>query len=194
MVCPQAIHRLFIKALESWAAATPLKRGLPGVCQHPPLLPLALIELDRFIEGCAIYYGRYVDDILLVKERCRFWLYQRIVEMAARSKAAFQPKYLKKDSLPTAKTRYSCWKALPSRTRFKSVPVRRAMPRLPRSDTICWLLPSGWRTSDNLRKTDALTMRRAGFAIKLRDFEALICFRKHGRSIGRLFWARLSGM
>lgn len=51
------------------------------------------------------------------------------------------------------------------------------MPRLPRSDThvgtdLLAATQSDGEVADNLRKTDALTMRRAGFAIKLRDFEA----------------------
>ena len=53
----------------------------------------------------------------------------------------------------------------------------RAMPRLPRSPghvgtDLLAATQSDGEAADNLRKADALTMRRAGFAIKLRDFEA----------------------
>jgi hypothetical protein len=53
----------------------------------------------------------------------------------------------------------------------------RAMPRLPRSAShvgtdLLAATQSDGEAADNLRKADALTMRRAGFAIKLRDFEA----------------------
>lgn len=53
----------------------------------------------------------------------------------------------------------------------------RAMPRLPRSANhvgtdLLAATQSNGEVADNLRKTDVLTMRRAGFAIKLRDFEA----------------------
>lgn len=53
----------------------------------------------------------------------------------------------------------------------------RAMPRLPRSAShvgtdLLAATQSDGEAADNLRKTDSLTMRRAGFAIKLRDFEA----------------------
>ena len=54
----------------------------------------------------------------------------------------------------------------------------RAMPRLPRSAAqprapdLLAATQSDNEAADNLRKADALTMRRAGFAIKLRDFEA----------------------
>ena len=33
------LHRLFIRALQAWAAATPLKKGCPSGCLHRPLLP-----------------------------------------------------------------------------------------------------------------------------------------------------------
>lgn len=53
----------------------------------------------------------------------------------------------------------------------------RAMPRLPHSaeyvgTDLLAASQSDGEAADNLRKADALTMRRAGFAIKLRDFEA----------------------
>src|SRR5690606_38575034 len=53
----------------------------------------------------------------------------------------------------------------------------RAMPRLPRAAShvgtdLLAATQSDGEAADNLRKADALTMRRAGFAIKLRDFEA----------------------
>ncbi len=51
------------------------------------------------------------------------------------------------------------------------------MPRLPHSSNnvgtdLLAATQSNGEVADNLRKADALTMRRAGFAIKLRDFEA----------------------
>lgn len=53
----------------------------------------------------------------------------------------------------------------------------RAMPRLPRSASyvgtdLLTATQNDGEIADNLRKADALTMRRASFAIKLRDFEA----------------------
>lgn len=53
----------------------------------------------------------------------------------------------------------------------------RAMPRLPRSSThvgsgLLAATQSGGEAVDNLRKASSLTMRRSGFAIQLRDFEA----------------------
>jgi hypothetical protein len=65
------LNRLFIRAIQAWAAETPLKKGLPvGLPASAVVANVALIELDRFIEQqvAPIYYGRYVDDILLVME------------------------------------------------------------------------------------------------------------------------------
>lgn len=65
------LNRLFIQALRSWALKTPLKKGLPvGLPASAVVANMALIELERCIEQqvVPIYYGRYVDDILLVME------------------------------------------------------------------------------------------------------------------------------
>jgi hypothetical protein len=65
------LHRLFIQALQAWAAATPLKKGLPvGLPASAVVANVALVELDRMVEQqlAPLYYGRYVDDILLVME------------------------------------------------------------------------------------------------------------------------------
>lgn len=72
-LCPQdeKLHRLFIKALQAWAQKTPLKKGLPvGLPASSVVANMALIELDRLMEQqvAPLYYGRYVDDILLVME------------------------------------------------------------------------------------------------------------------------------
>jgi len=65
------LHRLFIQALKAWAEATPLKKGLPvGLPASAVVANVALAELDRIVEQqlTPLYYGRYVDDILLVME------------------------------------------------------------------------------------------------------------------------------
>ena len=52
LFAPQAkLHRLFIQALQAWAAATPLKRGLPvGLPASAVVANVALVELDRMVE------------------------------------------------------------------------------------------------------------------------------------------------
>ncbi|WP_417813672.1 reverse transcriptase domain-containing protein [Thalassospira alkalitolerans] len=65
------LNRLFITGLEAWAKNTPLGRGIPvGLPASGVIANLALVELDRIIEQqvMPVYYGRYVDDILLIME------------------------------------------------------------------------------------------------------------------------------
>ena len=62
------LHRLFIQALQAWAAATPLQKGLPvGLPASAVVANIALVELDRLVEQqlVPLYYGRYVDDVLM---------------------------------------------------------------------------------------------------------------------------------
>ncbi|MGL3740289.1 RNA-directed DNA polymerase [Pseudomonas aeruginosa] len=107
------LNFLFIHALRAWAAGTPLKKGLPvGLPASAVVANVALIELDRVIEQqvAPIYYGRYVDDILLVMENgANFrssvelweWLFARAegklgwVEQQNHQQIRFQPAYLK---------------------------------------------------------------------------------------------------
>lgn len=204
------LNRLFIKALQAWAAATPLGKGLPvGLPASAVVANVALIELDRLIEQqvAPLYYGRYVDDILLVMENgADFrstvglweWLFARAHGKLAWAEAGqerkhicFQPDYFKQGEsksrihFANAKNKVFILADEPGRTLVDAIAHQiherasewRAMPHLPRSashigtDLLAATQNDG-ETADNLRKTDVLTMRRAGFAIKLRDFEA----------------------
>jgi len=65
------LHNIFVKALKAWASTTILHGGLPvGLPASAVVANIALIELDRIVERelVPIYYGRYVDDIMLVME------------------------------------------------------------------------------------------------------------------------------
>lgn len=207
----EKLHRLFIKALEAWAVETPLKRGLPvGLPASAIVANVALIELDRCIEKqvVPIYYGRYVDDILLVMENGTGfgstkelwdWLFDRSNSMLSWGTKkgeegkiiSFQPGYFKKGKgksriqFANSKNKVFLLAGETGKTLVDAIEHQiherasewRAMPRLPRSDThvgtdLLAATQSDGEAADNLRKTDALTMRRAGFAIKLRDFEA----------------------
>lgn len=205
------LNRLFIHALQAWAQKTPLKRGLPvGLPASAVVANVALIELDRCIERqvVPIYYGRYVDDILLVMENgANFrstndlweWLFARSSKNLgwgpSKEKGekviSFQPQYLAKGEsksqihFANKKNKVFILSGEHGKTLVDAIKHQiherasewRAMPRLPRSDThvgtdLLAATQSDGEVADNLRKTDALTMRRAGFAIKLRDFEA----------------------
>ena len=69
------LNRLFVSALKAWANEVAIEtgwrsRGLPvGLPASAVVANLALVELDSVIdESQPLYYGRYVDDILLVVE------------------------------------------------------------------------------------------------------------------------------
>ncbi|WP_311881619.1 MULTISPECIES: RNA-directed DNA polymerase [unclassified Pseudomonas] len=203
------LNQLFIKALEAWAASTPLKKGLPvGLPASAVVANMALVELDRIIEQqvAPLYYGRYVDDILLVMEdgahfhsadELWSWLFERSDGMLAWNntskdkKICFQPRYFKSGKnksnifFANSKNKIFMLAGEPGRTLVNTIAYQiyerasewRAMPKLPSSaehvgtDMLAATQNDG-EAADNLRKADALTMRRAGFAIKLRDFEA----------------------
>lgn len=205
------LNRLFIHALEAWSATTPLKKGLPvGLPASSVVANIALIELDRLVEQqiVPLYYGRYVDDILLVMEngagfrsaiQLWEWLFARSggklawVEGEKNKEICFQPDYFKEGKNASrirfananAKTKVFLLAGETGKTLVDSIARQiherasewRAMPQLPHSagdvgtDLLAATQIDG-EAADNLRKADALTMRRAGFAIKLRDFEA----------------------
>ncbi|TXH42543.1 MAG: Reverse transcriptase [Desulfurellales bacterium] len=203
------LNRLFIQALQTWASETPLKKGLPvGLPASAIVANVALVELDRIIEQQVVplYYGRYVDDILLVMENgANFrstvdlweWLFARAdgklgwVDGQEHKEICFQPNYLKQGDgksqiyFANAKNKVFLLADEPGKTLVDAIAHQiherasewRAMPRLPRSAShvgtnLLAATQSDGEAADNLRKADALTMRRAGFAIKLRDFEA----------------------
>ncbi|AJG21174.1 hypothetical protein RR42_m3814 [Cupriavidus basilensis] len=199
------LHRMFIQALLAWAAATPLKKGLPvGLPASAVVANVALAELDRIVEQqCApLYYGRYVDDILLVMENAAGfrstselweWLFARSrgklgwVAQSEHKQIGFEPDYLSDSRIhfANAKNKVFLLAGEPGKTLVDAIAHQiherasewRAMPRLPLSAShvgtdLLAATQSDGEAADNLRKTDALTMRRAGFAIKLRDFEA----------------------
>ncbi|VEE64279.1 Reverse transcriptase (RNA-dependent DNA polymerase) [Shewanella putrefaciens] len=224
------LHELFIHALQAWAAETPMKKGLPvGLPASAVVANIALVELDRFIEQqvAPLYYGRYVDDILLVMENgANFrssaelwrWLFARAdgkldwVGGKEHQQISFQPRYLSQGDgksqihFANSKNKVFLLAGETGKTLVDAIAHQiherasewRAMPRLPRSAShvgtdLLAATQSDGEAADNLRKTDALTMRRAGFAIKLRDFEAYerdlppIAWQAHRQAFFRAF-------
>lgn len=207
----EKLHSLFIGALEAWAKRTPLKKGLPvGLPASAVVANMALIELDRLMEQqiAPLYYGRYVDDILLVMENgASFqstsdvweWIFARSdgnltwSDKKEKRQIKFSPKYLRGPSardtsnihFSNSKNKVFILSGESGKTLINAIACQiqerasewRAMPRLPQSaqhvgTDLLAATQSDGEAADNLRKTDVLTMRRAGFAIKLRDFEA----------------------
>lgn len=203
------LHHLFIGALQTWAKKTPLKKGLPvGLPASAVVANVALIELDRIMEEQVVplYYGRYVDDIILVMENgANFqstselwqWLFDRSdkklswVKNEEHKQIQFSPDYLKigagksRVHFSNRKNKVFMLAGETGMTLVNSIARQiherasewRSMPRMPRSannvgtDLVAATQSDG-EAADNLRKADVLTMRRAGFAIKLRDLEA----------------------
>lgn len=200
------LNRLFVNALLTWAKLTPLKKGLPvGLPASALIANVALLELDRVIEQQVVplYYGRYVDDVLLVMEDgANFqsigeiweWLFSRTDNLLGWSDPdkqgiAFSPKYLKKcDSkvqflnkknkifILSGETGKSLVGTITQQIQERASEWR-GMPRLPNSanhvgSDLLSATQSNGEAADSLRKADLLTMRRAEFAIRLRDFEA----------------------
>jgi len=204
------LHRLFITALRAWAQNTPLKKGLPvGLPASAVVANMALIELDAIVEKelVPLYYGRYVDDILLVmengsgfrsKDELWAWIFKRFDKRLAwvdgekiNEIISFQPTYLREGASQSQihfandKNKVFMLSGPTGKTLVEAIQHQiherasewRAMPRLPRSSSyvgtdLLAATQSDGEAADNLRKADALTMRRAGFAIKLRDYEA----------------------
>jgi len=200
----EKLHRLFVTALLAWAEKTPLKKGLPvGLPASAVVANMALIELDRLIEKQVVplYYGRYVDDFLLVMEDgADFrstedlwqWLFGRfngLLDWKDKKQEAvrFRPTYLNESQIlfSNEKNKVFLLSGEQGERLVESIAWQihqrasewRALPNLPvdsdriGTDLVAAVQQDG-EAADNLRKTGALTMRRAGFAIKLRDFEA----------------------
>lgn len=197
------LHRLFITAFQAWSQNTPLKQGLPvGLPASAVVANAALLRLDQFIEQQVIplYYGRYVDDILLVMENTsdirttkQFWEWvfnrdggKELLQEKDGS-ILFTPAYLDGDRIAfeNAKNKLFILSGSPGAALVNAISEQinkrasewRALPSLPENaGTIATDLlkatNNAGEQADNLRKTDALTLHRAGFALSLRDYEA----------------------
>lgn len=203
------LNRLFIKALEAWSGNTPLKKGLPvGLPASAVVANAALIALDQFIERQVIplYYGRYVDDILLVMENtsgirsvAEFWqwVFSRdggttLLEEEPKNDEVFncilfKPEYLKDSRIAfeSNKNKLFVLSGGPGKALVDAISEQinqrasewRALPDLPEhpghiaADLVKASNRDGEK-ADNLRKTDEISLNRAGFALTLRDYEA----------------------
>jgi hypothetical protein len=201
------INRLFINAIKSWAEKTPIKGGLPvGLPSSAIIANMALWELDKTIREhvSPLYYGRYVDDIILVIEnnsdfqsQGEFWgwleyhtqgiLSLKENEQIKESIVSYQSDDVSNSKLSfgTKKTKLFFMEGLTGLTLIQAIENQihqqasewRSLPVLPKdaklvaTDLVAATNRDGERV-DNLRKTDLLTMHRAGFAIKLREYEA----------------------
>lgn len=197
------LHRLFISALQAWAKKTPLRKGLPvGLPASAVVANSALLQLDQFIEQQVVplYYGRYVDDILLVMENTsniktteQFWSWVfnrdggKDLLKSSKGSILFKPDYLKgsRIAFENSKNKLFVLSGNPGTALVNAISEQinqrasewRALPNLPDTPAtvatdLLKATNNGGEQADNLRKTDALTLHRAGFALNLRDYEA----------------------
>ncbi len=205
------LNELFITALKNWAKNTPLGKGLPvGLPASAVVANMALFELDHLIE-CNLrprYYGRYVDDIMLVIDRpCDFKsaddLWGLLINASSdkvkikkylsqegtctKSSYSFKADYLK-DSLvafENSKNKVFVLDGLEGLTIIDAIEQQiaerasewRSLPQLPAdklqvATDLMKATNNDGEYADSLRKTDSLSLNRASFALKLRDFEA----------------------
>ena len=201
------LHELFIGALHKWAQTTPLKRGLPvGLAASSIIANVAMFELDQLIEKevVPLYYGRYVDDIILVMENgSEFnraedvwdWLINRLDgalkwkkdQKVNKSILQYRQSYLEdseiiftskknKIFLLSGASGHSVLDSIRQEVQSRSSEWR-SLPNLPNDSTclesmLLTAIQKDGISSDSLRKADKVSVRRAGFALKLRDVEA----------------------
>ncbi|MBO8148140.1 reverse transcriptase [Rhodococcus erythropolis] len=198
------LNRVFIKSIHAWTRMVEFPRGLPvGLPASAVIANMALIELDRTIEEeiVPIYYGRYVDDIILVIEnRSKMatssqiwnWIISRsdrklVWDEAEAGSISYTAEYLEGSDIRFSNRKNKIFfmegdsgKVLISSIRnsiyeraseWRSLPVLPSNPEKVATDMVAATQSDG-ESADNLRKTDSVSMRRAGFALKLRDIEA----------------------
>ena len=199
------LHKMFINSLHEWAKETPLKRGLPvGLTASSLIANVALFELDQLIERevVPLYYGRYVDDIILVMQnRAGFrtsvevwdWLSVRLkgtlrwVDETKKEKLQYSQCYLNESEIlfSNEKNKTFLLSDTSGQTVLKSIrheiQIRtsewRSLPDLPNKpdnleSALLTVIQRDGVSADSLRKADKVSVRRAGFALKLRDLEA----------------------
>ena len=208
-----AFTQLIVEMLRRWARSTPLEKGLPVGCAISAVIAnVVLAELDFAIERevTPLYYGRYVDDIILVMENTnKFksveqvwnWIQQRVKCLTPDCKTdiskdsevdiVFKSSFYLPNDLDKTRLFFEQSKTKVFLLEYPSglglldslehqIKVRssewRALPELPVDSKIASMLLSACNKNgedaDNLRKADSLSIRRAMFAMKLRDFEA----------------------
>lgn len=200
------LTEVFIDTLSRWAQSTPLKKGLPvGLPASGLVANMALIELDRVVERelAPLYYGRYVDDIILIMEDTSDfqtpkdvweWICKRSNgllkaknEKGCEEAVSFAPDYLSDSRILFSNEKNKVFlidgdsgmaliDSIAHHIRHRASEWR-ALPNLPTdpkhvAKTLVEAIQKSGEKADSLRKVDSLSLGRADFAIKLRDFEA----------------------
>ena len=199
---------LIVEMLSKWAEETPLGHGLPVGCSISAVIAnTSLIFFDRCIEKdlVPLYYGRYVDDIIIVLENTNNftsvadvweWISNKVSCIKFQSSDSPSDQInvcldIFSESVKTLNLHFEKNKTkvflleAPSGIAFldslehqirERASEWRSLPELPGDEKIASMLLTACSKSgedvDNLRKADSLSIRRAMFAMKLRDFES----------------------
>lgn len=212
---------IIVWMIEEWAKSTPLKQGLPVGCSVSAVIAnLALRNFDENIERDVVplYYGRYVDDIIVVLENTNHftdsisvwkWLARRIdgLDVSELNESSTKEKRIYyKDVIicPDGKSQLSFESdktkvflidkesgGLLINSLERQIKARssewRALPDFPESEgemtsKILSACTVSGEEVDNLRKVDVLSLKRAVFAMAVRDFES------YGRNLTPRGW------
>lgn len=217
---------LIVWMIKEWAKTTPLKQGLPVGCSVSAVIAnLALLPFDEEIERNVVplYYGRYVDDVIIAVENTNHfrnsyevwqWLAKRIVgldvtclEKDQKNQKQKSIYYRNEVVCPTGRPPLSLGvdktkifiidsesgglllNSLERQIRLRSSEWR-ALPEFPEAEEtmtakILAACNSAGDEVENLRKVDVLSLKRAVFAMTIRDFES------YGRNLTPNGWRKI---
>lgn len=216
---------LIVWMIKEWAGSTPLERGLPVGCSISAVMAnLSLCAFDKKIERevLPLYYGRYVDDIIIIIENTGQFADSRAVwNWLARRIEGLDVSELNQDSGKDRKAKriYYHDKIVGEKVplTFESEKTKvfiidhqsgglllsslerqiksrssewRALPDFPDGENemtskILSACNATGEEVDNLRKVDVLSLKRAVFAMAVRDFES------YGRNLTPDGWRKV---
>lgn len=203
------LHEIFVMSLLAWRDYVANNIG-HEMCGLPVALPasgvvanLALIELDRIIDAeiKPLYYGRYVDDIILVMEggeelstvrNVWKWIAVRSgkklnISSSNTPTVEYVASYLSQSKIlfDNSKNKVFLLEGSTGRVLVESIRQAvqerasewRALSSFPGeksavATSIVDAAQADGDLADSLRKTEKLSASRSGFALKVRDFEA----------------------
>lgn len=195
------LHTIFINAIYTWAQNTPICNGLPvGLNASAVIANLALFEIDQIIkkEITPLYYGRYVDDLIIVIENGSDfkksqdvwdWICKRTDGALScdNNEISYNRTYLDGSEVIFENNKNKTFILSGDSGKSVLTSIRqeiqartsewRSLPNLPQTSIqlesmLLTAIQRDGVSADSLRKADKLSVRRAGFAIKLRDIEA----------------------
>jgi len=202
----ELLHNRFVDALLRWPEAARVALGfridgLPvGLPASGVVANLALLELDQLVESEVkpLYYGRYVDDIILVMRDDPHevdgsdpwhWVNARLDGMLKLTASAkrIERSYLQGSRIEFSREKTKVFHlsgssglaligSIEAAIRERSSEWR-SLPSIPDEPSqisvdIAQVFQSDGERADSFRGADIMTARRSAFALRLRDYEA----------------------